>query len=86
VEFVTFRRDAKVLATAADDGKVRLWDVSDPAHPRRLATIDDTVNQYVYPVAFSRRAAPRRSGTTWRWHTTSPARACSPSADTGTPR
>ena len=35
---VAFSRDGKLLAAGAADGTVRLYDVSDPAHPVQLAT------------------------------------------------
>ncbi len=39
---VAFSRDGTLLATGAADGNVRLYDVSDPAHPRRVATAPGT--------------------------------------------
>jgi WD40 repeat protein len=39
-EAVAFSGDGKLLVTGAADGSVRLYDVSDAAHPVRLATAD----------------------------------------------
>jgi WD40 repeat protein len=76
VEFVAFRRDATVLATGADDGTVRLWDVSHPAQPRWLATIPDVTNQYVYSVTFSPGgqilAGGVTDGSVWLWRVSRP--------------
>jgi WD40 repeat protein len=36
-ESVAFSPDGNLIATGADDGSVRLFDVSDPAHPRQVA-------------------------------------------------
>jgi WD40 repeat protein len=51
-ESVGFSPDGTLLATGADDGTVRLYDVADPANPRRLVTVRDSGNQ-VYTVAFA---------------------------------
>jgi WD40 repeat protein/transcriptional regulator with XRE-family HTH domain len=52
VEFAAFSPDHKLLATSGDDGTVRLWSVTEPAHPRLVATMDDS-GTYVFSVAFS---------------------------------
>jgi WD40 repeat protein len=42
VEFLAFRRQGTILASADDDGTVRLWDIADPAKPRLLGTANDS--------------------------------------------
>ena len=37
-DWVAFAPDGHTLATASDDQTVLLWDVTDPARPRRSAT------------------------------------------------
>ncbi|HEY1698982.1 MAG TPA: helix-turn-helix domain-containing protein [Trebonia sp.] len=53
-ESVAFSPSGKLLATGADDGSVRLYDVTDPAHPRlvQVTHIPGPVNS-VYTVVFS---------------------------------
>ena len=51
-ESVAFSRDGTLLATGADDGSVRLYDVADPARPRRLVTAHAS-GDAVYTVAFA---------------------------------
>jgi WD40 repeat protein/transcriptional regulator with XRE-family HTH domain len=51
-ESVAFSPDAAALATGADDGTVRLIDVTDPAHPRPIATARDSGSS-VYTVTFA---------------------------------
>ncbi|MGH3281790.1 MAG: WD40 repeat domain-containing protein, partial [Trebonia sp.] len=53
VESVAFSPDGHLVATGADDGSVRLFDVSDPAHPRQLADVNDGSGTPVYTVAFA---------------------------------
>ncbi len=50
-EYVAFSPNGRLLATAADDGTIRLWDISDPARPRLLHLIQDS-GTYVFSVAF----------------------------------
>ena len=54
VNAVAFSPDGKTLAAGADDGTVTLWNVSDPAHPRPLASQPILDRNYsVQSVAFS---------------------------------
>ncbi len=51
---VAFSPDGKTLASGGSDHTVRLWDVTDPAHPRRLgAPLQGHADQPVSSVAFS---------------------------------
>ena len=50
VEFVAFRRDGKVLATADADGTVRLWHVGAAASLRPLAAIPDSATDVLSAV------------------------------------
>lgn len=52
-ESVAFSPDGRLLAAGADDGGVRLFDVSDPARPRLLAAVLDGSGTPVYTVAFA---------------------------------
>jgi WD40 repeat protein/transcriptional regulator with XRE-family HTH domain len=52
VESVVVSPDRRLLATSGDDGTVRLWSVTDPAHPRLVAKRPDS-DAEVYNVAFS---------------------------------
>ncbi len=42
VEFTAFSPRSRLLATGGDDGAVRLWSVTDPVHPRLVATVHDS--------------------------------------------
>ena len=52
VESVVVSPDRRLLATSGDDGTVRLWSVTDPAHPRLVARRLDSGAE-VFNVAFS---------------------------------
>jgi WD40 repeat protein len=51
-ESVAFSPSGQLIATGADDGSVRLYDVSDPAHPRMLTDEHDSGSP-VYTVVFA---------------------------------
>lgn len=51
-ESLAFSPDGSMLVTGGDDGSVRLFDVSDPAHPRPLDQVRDS-GDAVYTVAFA---------------------------------
>ena len=54
VDSVSFGPDRHVLADGDTDGAVRLWDVTDPAHPRLLGrTLTSSSTAPVAPAAFS---------------------------------
>jgi len=51
-ESLAFSPDGSELVTGGDDGTVRLFDVTDPAHPRQLTSVHDSGDS-VYTVAFA---------------------------------
>ena len=51
-ESVSFSPDGQLLASGADDGTVRLFDVSDPARPRQVADVHASGTP-VYTVTFA---------------------------------
>jgi WD40 repeat protein len=51
-----------MLASGDDDGTVRLWDVSDPAHPQPLDQPLTGGTQAIYSVAFSHDGQTLASG------------------------
>jgi WD40 repeat protein len=51
-ESVAYSPDGKTIVTGADDGSVRTWSVTDPAHPRQLADVPDSGDS-VYTVAYA---------------------------------
>jgi WD40 repeat protein len=72
-ESVAFSPDGRLIATGADDGSVRLYDVSDPARPRLLADVHHSGNP-VYTVAFAPDGATVAAASTddvvSLWHVT----------------
>jgi WD40 repeat protein/transcriptional regulator with XRE-family HTH domain len=76
VSSVAVSRNGHTLASASVDGKVRLWDVADPAHPRLLGQplLSDSA---VVPVAFSPNghtlASGSLDGTVRLWDVADPA-------------
>jgi WD40 repeat protein/transcriptional regulator with XRE-family HTH domain len=77
VENVAYSPGGRLVATADDDGTVKLWDVTNPAQPRRVATLSGFTS-YVFSVAFNRAgtmlAAASGDKTVRLWNITDPAR------------
>jgi len=75
---VAFSPDDHLLATAAADGTVRLWDISDPARPRQLGQPLTRLADAVYQVTFSPGgrllAASGEDGDVRLWDVTHPGR------------
>ncbi|MBV9792354.1 MAG: helix-turn-helix domain-containing protein [Actinobacteria bacterium] len=76
VEDVAYSPNGQLLATANDDYTVGLWDVADPARPRKLATLHG-FGSYVFSVAFNRAgtllAAASGDKTVRLWNIADPA-------------
>ena len=75
---VAFSPDDRLLATAAADGTVRLWDISDPTRPRQLGQPLTKLADAVYQVTFSPDgrvlAASGEDGDVRLWDVTEPGR------------
>jgi WD40 repeat protein len=74
---VAFRPGGGILASAGDDGTVRLWDITNPAKPVLVSTIRASTDA-VYSVAFGPGgrvlAAGNTDGSVWLWNLADPAR------------
>jgi WD40 repeat protein len=82
VQCVALARGGKLLAVAAADGTVRLWNVSRPGHPRPIGTVTAQGQaDALYAVAFSPSgrvlAAAGADGTVDLWRVTDPRHAVS---------
>jgi WD40 repeat protein len=80
VQAVSLSPDHRVLAVAAADGTLRLWDVARPGHPARLgAPLLPKSKEPLYTVAFSADgtllAAAGADRKVWLWQVSHPGRA-----------
>ena len=78
MQSVAFSPDGATLAAGSADKTVRLWDVSDPAHPVTLGKPLTGPAEAVYSVAFSpdgkTLAAGSQDDKVWLWKVARPAR------------
>ena len=75
---VAFSPDRRTLAAADTYGRIRLWDVTDPAHPHLLSQFQTKADgASIYSMAFSpdgrTLVAGDYVGALWRWDVTDPA-------------
>ena len=70
---MAFSPDGHTLAIGSADRDIRLWNVTDPAHPQRTGPVLTGPSGYVYSVAFSPSgrtlAAADSAGLVWLWDT-----------------
>jgi WD40 repeat protein/transcriptional regulator with XRE-family HTH domain len=62
VENVAYSPTGRLVATADDDYMVKLWDVTDPARPRNVATLSG-FGSYVFSVTFNRAGTMLAAGS-----------------------
>ena len=78
VDSVAFSADGRTLASGSSDGTIRLWDITDPAHPRPLSQPLTGSGTAVNSVAISTDghtlASGSSDGTIRLWDITDPAR------------
>ncbi len=77
VQAVALSPDRQLLAVAAADGTLRLWNVSHPGHPARIDTVAEEGHTHpLYAAAFSPNgqvlAAAGEEGTVQLWNVTDP--------------
>ena len=77
VESVAFSPDRKILVSGTGDGKIWLWNLTDPARPTRLGQPLAAPSGFAGPVAFSpdgKILAASGDREVWLWNLTDPAR------------
>lgn len=77
VTFVAFSPDGHTLAASSNlETIIRLWNVTDPAHPTPLVQsirLNDGTNSAAFAPDGHTLAAGRFDGTVWLWNVTDPA-------------
>jgi WD40 repeat protein len=75
IDSLAFRQDSRLLAIGSTDGKIRLYNLTDPSHPALLATLTGHTSS-VTAVAISpdghTLAAATNDTTIWLWDLTDP--------------